>query len=540
MSQNNPMRSHTAHERIATMTYDSTKVEKYPSGPTGAENASKFKVLANFAVNPALPSSFPWGANVARQYTRFGSKKLHYTVVPNLSDLYSGELYIGWSPDTLQQEPKSAKEFELLTVKNNHPIKDNKPLRIVIPPAHARDDHLFTRSAGLNGVDLKTYDHGRIFIAVEGVVNDFNPTLGSDSGPPLQVVLGYLEALYDFELRLQKPLDLSDGSIVPNGSISAISEVIPPKLCLITDLTTGPMASRSVWPIRAIADLVGFDPLKSANKCNIRSATTDFADAAGDTIPALAATPGVVAASDGIYDVSMKVPVKDPGAAGDNLEYKKVNVSWLESELEAAEGKVKIGTSGAGGVNIVAVQDSNSFTTVGNGAAHVANTDFLGRLKMLAGMVYTPVLDLQTTDKPVNTVNLYTGKTDFDSSLIFEKVAGLALGTLPSVLQAYGGGGAMYADLEPAPITNISYPDNGAPYRRRLVDAVNRTRHHCSSRPITTQEEWDQFMTRPYPGKHSAPRPSSVSSMATEGVLSKAPLDEPPIFGDDEWDHVTR
>jgi hypothetical protein len=549
ISPRKPLKSHCEHERVAAQTFWKALVEPNPSGSSAAvsENTSNFYVTNSYAVNPAIPDTFPWGHNVARQYSKWRHRKVKFTLKPSASDVYSGTWYIGWSPDTLQESPVSSTEFELLTVKNYGAVKDDKPISITIPLPTMGDDDLFTRSAGIQGVDLKTYDNGRIYVACDGVINDFTGVV------PATLLLGYLDVEYDFVLDEQKPIDRKDGSLVPVGSmtIAAATTAVPGSVAkvLVTNwLNTGTNAY--CWPCHGLyrLDAGAKDLYKGTNHCNVEVSSVNFKNS-GSPIPTLTGASSFRCASDGVYKVNIKLPIEEENTNDTTkLKNAKLDIALLEStwgfDVDIDKSPV---TGDFSTPTLAATSTTAPFSKKGVGTSGHSNTDFLADVMMLAGKMYTPLVKMDPAVNPSATSLLKFGSTIAETLVTFTKIAELGEAILPALIPAAGFVGAnvppsivglkglKHHDLRVPPTPPVVYPDNTSPYRARFCSAAGEVLRKGLGSRIQSISQWQSAM-RPdccspttSSSSNEESHPSWASSLAASAGLGPRVIESVPL-----------
>lgn len=169
--------SYRESERILSVTSTaSTAYELAPSAPDGVP------------LNPALTTSFPWLSAHAALYERYRVKNIVYRYTPLVGTNTSGQILLSFDYDTLDDGPTSAVNLTQASV-----YVTGAPWKILELRVPTDGKWLYTRttepSAGTS-IDLKTYDMGRLWVATEGTAD---------------ATLGYLEVLYDIELKDKQP-----------------------------------------------------------------------------------------------------------------------------------------------------------------------------------------------------------------------------------------------------------------------------------------------------------------------------------------------
>lgn len=148
-SQNRSPEVHREMERIRTVT-----------------GSVAFSSVANIAVNPGLPEFAPWLSGLAAKFDRYVLDGL-IVRYKNLKGANSdGNVIISFDPDTLDAGPATAVEQTQASV-----YVDGAPWRIFQMKVPCDQQKRYIRTGPLAGVDLKTYDMGRLWISAEGCAN---------------------------------------------------------------------------------------------------------------------------------------------------------------------------------------------------------------------------------------------------------------------------------------------------------------------------------------------------------------------------------
>lgn len=148
-SQNRSPEVHREMERIRTVT-----------------GSVAFSSVANIAVNPGLPEFAPWLSGLAAKFDRYVLDRL-IVRYKNLKGANSdGNVIISFDPDTLDAGPATAVEQTQASV-----YVDGAPWRIFQMNVPCDQQKRYIRTGPLAGVDLKTYDMGRLWISAEGCAN---------------------------------------------------------------------------------------------------------------------------------------------------------------------------------------------------------------------------------------------------------------------------------------------------------------------------------------------------------------------------------
>ena len=148
-SQNKSPETHREMERIRTVT-----------------GSTVFQSVANIAVNPGLPEFAPWLSGLAAKFDRYILDRLIVRYKNLKGANTDGNVIISFDPDTLDAGPTSAVEQTQASV-----YVDGAPWRIFQMTVPCDQQKRYIRTGPLAGVDLKTYDMGRLWISTEGCAN---------------------------------------------------------------------------------------------------------------------------------------------------------------------------------------------------------------------------------------------------------------------------------------------------------------------------------------------------------------------------------
>jgi hypothetical protein len=124
--------------------------------------------LSHIEVNPALPLSFPWLAQIARQFETYKFLKLHYLYVPNVGSSTDGRIVIAPDYDAADVDPIS------VNILMNYEDCASSPLWNPLGCYCSRVNlnkrvAYYTRFQTLaDNLDVKTYDTAKLFIHTTG------------------------------------------------------------------------------------------------------------------------------------------------------------------------------------------------------------------------------------------------------------------------------------------------------------------------------------------------------------------------------------
>lgn len=150
--------------------------------------------VATFPINPANPRTFPWLSYIARLYDKYRFHKLRFIYVNSVSTQQEGNVMMSLDYDTLDAAPADLVQASQLAKYKLTPIY--YPADFTVPTTHPGNNpwlYTFDLSATSSTVDLKTYNIGNFFLALDGVPQD-----GKD--------YGYLAVEYDVELLDKNPV----------------------------------------------------------------------------------------------------------------------------------------------------------------------------------------------------------------------------------------------------------------------------------------------------------------------------------------------
>lgn len=207
---------------------------------SGISGATAFTVQGSFAVNPALPSLFPWVANHATLYDKYRFKKLVFRYRTTRGTQSSGNVIMSFDSDTLDPVAATAQEMSQSAVYSDGPVWNE--LTLTVP---CDSDWRFTRSAAIANSDGKTYDLGRLTVAMDGC---------SDT-----LTHGYLEVEYILEVKHKQ--SLVAGGISTNRQITEAFNTNVMPINVLTPVVV-PVASN---PVGAVAQAAGGWILKAGS-----------------------------------------------------------------------------------------------------------------------------------------------------------------------------------------------------------------------------------------------------------------------------------
>lgn len=157
-------------------------------------SVDKYSVFT-LPINPANPTTFPWLSYIARLYDKYRFHSLTFRYINSVPTATRGNFMMALDYDTLDKAPSSLIEGSQLAKYQLTPVY--VPTTFKIPVSHPGSRnwlYTFDLSATTNTVDLKTYNLGNLFIALDGL---------DPNGP---ADFGYLAVEYDVELIDKNPV----------------------------------------------------------------------------------------------------------------------------------------------------------------------------------------------------------------------------------------------------------------------------------------------------------------------------------------------
>lgn len=145
---------------------------------TGSDGVSAFQV------NPGLASMFPWLSGIATSFEKYKVHSLTFRYKNIQGSNASGNVVMAFDYDPLDVTPASPQECTKSSTYIDGAVWRIFELKI---PNLSKD--LYVRQSVVPGTDLKTYDYGQLFVAMEGA--------------PV-ATLGYIEVEYDIELFMRQ------------------------------------------------------------------------------------------------------------------------------------------------------------------------------------------------------------------------------------------------------------------------------------------------------------------------------------------------
>jgi len=141
--------------------------------PTAAPGFS----LQQFPVNPGQAATFPWLANIAKNFEKYDFEFLDFVYKREVSEFatngQTGKVIMSFDSDATDPPPTTKQQME-----DTDPHVDALPsenMTLVVPASmlHGSTDALYVRSGALPAnTDIKTYDVGNLNVATTGITSN--------------------------------------------------------------------------------------------------------------------------------------------------------------------------------------------------------------------------------------------------------------------------------------------------------------------------------------------------------------------------------
>jgi len=180
-------------------------------GDVGA-TTSDWSVVNTFAINPGMPSTFPWLSMLAQVFETYEVHALAFIYQAALPTSTAGTVYLAYDYDSA--DPAPANKASMMSNMSAVSCSSWASTRLPYVPQGNHLNNKFTRNSSLaSGLDIKTYDAGKFFIAAEGF---------AVSTP------GNVYVEYDITLRIPQiptTIETAQSLRITYGSTSAISNL---------------------------------------------------------------------------------------------------------------------------------------------------------------------------------------------------------------------------------------------------------------------------------------------------------------------------
>lgn len=176
--------------------------------------SSEFSTIGRLAINPGQLNSFPWLAEIARNFQmyRFHYLEFYYKPIAGIFDDQGkrGKVLLACTYDASLGAPYNKRVFEDIQPHSDGLPYQNQKLILSIKEMHKEADFKYVRVGPFGGGDIKTYDVGNLWI-------------GSDGITVLNEAVGELRVRYRVEFS--SPVIYSLYTPDPNNSLSEFNVV---------------------------------------------------------------------------------------------------------------------------------------------------------------------------------------------------------------------------------------------------------------------------------------------------------------------------
>ena len=170
--------------------------------------------LQQFAINPGQAGTFPWLANIARNFDKYEFDLLEFIYRREVSEFanngQTGKVMLAFDPDASDPAPISKQQLEAMDPHVDGMPCENMVLRVPASVLRQMNASWFVRpGAQPANTDLKTYDIGVLYVACQGTAAN--------------TVVGELHVHYRLRLRVPNLVgpQLSGTLQAAGGSIAA-------------------------------------------------------------------------------------------------------------------------------------------------------------------------------------------------------------------------------------------------------------------------------------------------------------------------------
>lgn len=173
-----------------------------------------FAIAKTLPINPGLSASFPWLANIARQYESYYVRSLNFEYETQESTATAGTVMLAVDYDPTDPAPTS--KMELLSYKGAVRTPGWAPVKLhcTMPEMVVHGAGKFVRYVPLApGLDAKMYDAGNLYVATQGFAG---PTAAGEL---------YVSYVIDFMTpQLEAPIQFSNASArIVAGTANVVS-----------------------------------------------------------------------------------------------------------------------------------------------------------------------------------------------------------------------------------------------------------------------------------------------------------------------------
>lgn len=220
----------------------------------------------NAPINPGLPTSFPWLANIAAQYDKYKIHSLVYRYVNIKGSNSPGIITMSYDEDVLDAAPIDYLQQSQATAYKRGAPWTSFELRV--PVSHTER---FVRDGVVAGTDLKTYDAGRIIVTSDAC---------ADSS-----VHGYLEVEYDIELLKKSTASSGGVSMGRQISLFTVSGAASGAAVTAPSVATSVIFTPNANPLNAVVGPGKLTLLSGTYRVTyVQSNAGDFTSTIGGTV----------------------------------------------------------------------------------------------------------------------------------------------------------------------------------------------------------------------------------------------------------------
>lgn len=138
-------------------------------GSVVTQNTAEFQIVKTLPLNPGLSAAFPWLSATAKNYESYKFNKLQIEYVPTCPTTTTGKLSMLIDYDALDNPPSNAIQLQNSAGAVSTQLWSPATLTASAEQMNKAYKSKYVRNTNIpqNG-DLKTYDAGNLYIAVEG------------------------------------------------------------------------------------------------------------------------------------------------------------------------------------------------------------------------------------------------------------------------------------------------------------------------------------------------------------------------------------
>jgi hypothetical protein len=143
--------------------------------------------IFGFNINPGVCITFPWLCSIARNFETYRFNSLKFVFHTRTNTSMNGSVSLVFDFDAADPAPFDT--ISALTTQDHVLGPTYADMTLDIDMSGDRQKYRYTRAGEIAGTDIKTYDFGKLWVMIEGM-------LSSHSGRST----GLLEAIYDIDL----------------------------------------------------------------------------------------------------------------------------------------------------------------------------------------------------------------------------------------------------------------------------------------------------------------------------------------------------